>query len=350
MLELIDIVHSYDGTKILDGVSFQVNEDEVLCLLGSSGSGKSTILRLIAGFEKPLSGSILYNGENIVNEPVHKRNFGLVFQDYALFPHMTVYENVAFGLQMHNISGNDLENKVDQALRQIGMTGFKDRRVTELSGGEQQRVALARSLVVHPALMMLDEPLGALDYSLRQSLMRELKDILGKNGIPAIYVTHDREEAMSLADRIAILHNGRIIQSGTPEELFEHPVNVWCAEFLGFHNFIPGTVQEDGRIRITNFGNDIFYYDPKGSRDLNKNVKILLRSGIINASDQKEARPALVLKAAVLQSTYRGEYYDVFMKIDEDTEIILRSTEKLSPGENISLTFPADSVIVYENS
>ncbi len=350
MLELVDIVYNYGVTKLLDGVSFRLGEDEVMCLLGSSGSGKSTILRIIAGFEKPLSGSVLYNGKNIINEPVHKRNFGLVFQDYALFPHMNVYENVAFGLKMHGISGNDLADRVKQALLQVGMSGFADRRVTELSGGEQQRVALARSLVVRPSLLMLDEPLGALDYSLRQTLIRELKEMLGRNGIPAIYVTHDRDEAMSLSDRIAILHEGRILQTDTPEMLFDHPVNVWCAEFLGFHNFISGTVEPDGRIRIGNFGKNVYLDSPEENKYKSPEVSILLKSGYINQADKAAFPAKLVLDAVPEQNTYRGDYYDSVLKIDYDTKIILRSTEKLDPGEKVTVGFPESSLIIYEKN
>lgn len=347
MLELIDIVHSYGREKILDGVNFRVGEKEVVCLLGSSGSGKSTILRIIAGFENPDGGSVLYNGTNIVNEPVHKRNFGLVFQDYALFPHMTVYDNVAFGLKMHGISGSDLNNKVDQALKQVGMQNFRVRRVTELSGGEQQRVALARSLVVRPSLLMLDEPLGALDYSLRQTLIRELKDILGKNGIPAIYVTHDREEAMALADRIAILCNGRIIQDDSPEKLFDHPVNIWCAEFLGYHNFLTGKAAGDGKIRIGNFGKEVLLSD---QGDADGDVRILLKPGFVNLEDMAQSRAALVLDAVSIESTYRGDYYDVVLKIDANADITLKSVSKILPGERVKLRFDSDDLIVYQNN
>ena len=163
MLELRNIVHNYDGKPLLDGINFHVNNEEVLCLLGSSGSGKSTNLRLISGLEKPVSGDILYNGRSIINDPVHKRNFGMVFQDYALFPHMNVYENIAFGLKMKKLSVDEIEQNVSAALKQVGMEKFGSRKVTELSGGEQQRVALARSILVHQSLLMLDETLGAMD-------------------------------------------------------------------------------------------------------------------------------------------------------------------------------------------
>ncbi len=350
MLELIDVFYNYGGEKLLEGISFTVGENEVLCLLGPSGSGKSTILRIIAGFEKPISGSVLFNGKNIVDDPVYKRNFGLVFQDYALFPHMNVYENIAFGLKMHGTSGSDLNQKVRQALAQVGMENFSDRKVMELSGGEQQRVALARSLVVRPSLLMLDEPLGALDYSLRQNLILELKEILGKNGIPAIYVTHDQIEAMSLSDRIAILHGGRIIQTDTPERLFAHPVNIWCAEFLGFKNYVTGIVNGDGQICIRNFGKDICIPRPESGNFRDKNVKVLLKSGIINMSDQSDIPGKLDIDAVVLQNTYRGDYYDVLLKIDDHTEIIQRSTVKISPGAKVKVSFPENSLIVYENS
>lgn len=347
MLELRNIVHYYDGKKLLGGVNFSVGEDEVLCLLGPSGSGKSTILRIIAGFETPAEGEVLYNGRNILNDPVYKRNFGMVFQDYALFPHMNVYENIAFGLKMQRESGAELDLKVKNALSQVGMAGFAERKVTDLSGGEQQRVALARSLVVHPALLMLDEPLGALDYSLRQTLIGELREILGKNGIPAIYVTHDQNEAMSLSDRIAILHDGKIIQTDIPEKLFERPADPWCAGFLGFHNFIPGTVTADGHICVSNFSEKKIFSYPACPAAPGSPVTVLLKDGSVTASDSKDVKNSLTLEAIPVQNIYRGDYYDVQMKIDEKTEITLKNKEKLALDSKVYIFCSGEQIIVY---
>ena len=223
MLELQNIVKSYNHQPLLSGVSFEVREHEILALLGSSGSGKSTLLRIIAGLEYPESGHVVWDGMDITDVPPYKRHFSLMFQDYALFPHRTVAKNVAFGLRMQGLSRADIARKVSNALLSIRMESFANRSVTELSGGEQQRVALARALAPEPRLLLLDEPLGALDHSLRVVLLEEIRQTLHQQGMPSIYVTHDREEAFALADRLILLHQGKIVQSGSPQELFHSP-------------------------------------------------------------------------------------------------------------------------------
>ena len=347
MLELVDIVHNYDGIRLLDGVNFTVGENEVLCLLGPSGGGKSTILRIIAGFDKPVSGKVLYKGRNITNDPIYTRDFGMVFQDYALFPHMSVYENIAFGLRMKGVTDPELGKKVQNALEQVGMAGFSGRKVTDLSGGEQQRVALARSLVVRPSLLMLDEPLGALDYSLRQTLISELHDILGKNGISSIYVTHDRNEAMALSDRIAILHDGRIIQADTPEKLFAHPVDPWCANFLGFHNFIPGKIISGGTVSFMNFDKEVRMNSPVSGEHKDGDARILLKEGTFLSDGQTPGGDALVLDAVPQQNLYRGEYYDVTLKISDEVEVTFRSRAKVPLYRSLKVSCDAEDIIVY---
>ena len=347
MLELVDIVHNYEGVRLLDGVNFSVGENEVLCLLGPSGGGKSTILKIIAGFEKPESGKVLYHGRDITNDPIYKRDFGMVFQDYALFPHMSVYENIAFGLRMKRKTGEEIEKKVMNALDQVGMTGFAKRKVTDLSGGEQQRVALARSLVVRPSLLMLDEPLGALDYSLRQTLINELHDILGKNGISSIYVTHDRNEAMALSDRIAILHEGKIIQADTPEKLFARPVDPWCANFLGYHNFVAGKIISSETVSFCNFSGEVRVNAPICGNAESDDAMILLKEGTILAEGEAIGNNALALDAVPLQNLYRGEYYDVTLKINEETEITIKSKTKAPLGQSLKISFAGDDIIVY---
>ena len=242
MLEVREIHKTYEGQTLLAGVSFDVRSGEIVCLLGESGSGKSTLLRIIAGLEPCEAGKVYWHGTDMSAIPPHKRGFGLMFQDYALFPHRTVAENVAFGLRMQNLPKEDIEAKTLEALRAIRMEAFADRPVTELSGGEQQRVALARALAPNPRLLMLDEPLGALDHSLRLQLMEELREVLHASHKPAIYVTHDREEAFAVADRLLILHQGVIVQEGTAKELYEQPANAWIAGFLGLGNLVPGVV------------------------------------------------------------------------------------------------------------
>jgi spermidine/putrescine transport system ATP-binding protein len=269
MLTLTSITKSYESKPLLKGISFSVAPGEVVCLLGASGSGKSTILRIIAGLEEAESGEVAWDGVSLEDVPTHQRRFGLMFQDYALFPHLSVFENVAFGLKMQSgrtfnaesqrrrergdflkklgvltpwrFGGKDFETRVNECLELVHLSGFEHRRVTELSGGEQQRVALARALAPNPRLLMLDEPLGALDRALKESLLDELRHILHGTGIPAIYVTHDQQEAFALSDRIILLRDGQIAQAGTPAEVFAHPAEAWVASFLGLGNVVrPG--------------------------------------------------------------------------------------------------------------
>ncbi|NCP15641.1 ABC transporter ATP-binding protein, partial [bacterium] len=205
MLQLLDISKDYENKPLLRGISFTVTANETVCLLGASGSGKSTLLRIIAGLEPPDQGTVRWEERDLASVPAHLRNFGLVFQDYALFPHLSVFENIAFGLRMQNLPRPEIEQRVREAVAQVNLTGFEKRGVSDLSGGEQQRVALARALAPRPRLLMLDEPLGALDRALRERLQGELRGILHATGVPAIYVTHDQEEAFAIADRVLLL-------------------------------------------------------------------------------------------------------------------------------------------------
>ena len=249
MLEVKDIRKSYQGQPLLRSISFTVAAGETVCLLGASGSGKSTLLRIIAGLESPEQGQVLWAGGDLACVPPHRRFFGLVFQDYALFPHLTVAGNVAFGLKMLDLPQEEIHGRVIRTLDKVNLAGFEDRRVTDLSGGEQQRVALARALAPDPRLLMFDEPLGALDRNLRQQLMAELRRILRLSGVPAIYVTHDQEEAFFLADRVLLLHEGRILREGTPAEVWTDPGSVWAARFLDAGNVLQGAVLPGGKVR-----------------------------------------------------------------------------------------------------
>jgi ABC-type Fe3+/spermidine/putrescine transport system ATPase subunit len=242
LLEISDIEKTYENAPLLRGVSFSVDSGETICLLGRSGSGKSTLLRIIAGLETAERGNVFWEGVDISNTPVHRRGFGLMFQDYALFPHRTVGQNVAFGLRMQNLGEDEIESRTLEMLHLVHMESFANRKVTDLSGGEQQRIALARALAPRPKLLMLDEPLGALDKALKQTLLEELRDIIRSTHIPAIYVTHDQEEAFSIADRLVLLNSGRIEQIGSPEEVFRYPGSTWVATFLGLGNLIPAEV------------------------------------------------------------------------------------------------------------
>ncbi|MBI5822982.1 MAG: ABC transporter ATP-binding protein [Chloroflexi bacterium] len=251
MLELRNLVKSYEGTPLLRGISFTVSQGETICLLGASGSGKSTILRMIAGLDFPDRGAILLNNIDLAQTPPHLRDFGLVFQDYGLFPHLNVFDNIAFGLRMksikhkgHEVHKGEIDRRVYELLAQVNLVGFDSRKVTDLSGGEQQRVALARALAPQPRLLMFDEPLGALDRSLKEDLLNELRAILHQTKIPAIYVTHDQEEAFAIADRILVLHDGIIIRDAVPHEIWREPQSAVVAKLLGIGNVIEGEVVE----------------------------------------------------------------------------------------------------------
>jgi spermidine/putrescine transport system ATP-binding protein len=242
MLEVHHIFKTYEGKPLLNDISFRVDTGETICLLGASGSGKSTLLRIIAGLEDPDAGFISFNDIDLTSTPPHLRDFGLVFQDYALFPHLNVNDNVAFGLKMRRLPQVEITSCIAEALDMVNLQGFGLRKVTDLSGGEQQRVALARALATRPRLLMFDEPLGALDRTLREDLLNELRMILHRTQIPAIYVTHDQEEAFTIADRVLILHDGAIIREGTPADVWANPESAFVAKFLGLGNVIDGVV------------------------------------------------------------------------------------------------------------
>lgn len=240
MLDVQHIFKTYEGRLLLNDISFQVDTGETICLLGASGSGKSTLLRIIAGLEDADSGTVSFNGIDITRLPPHLRDFGLVFQDYALFPHLSVRENVAFGLKMRRWPEIETRERVVNSLEMVNLNGFEERQVTDLSGGEQQRVALARALATRPRLLMFDEPLGALDRTLREDLLQELRKILHQTTIPAVYVTHDQEEAFAIADRVLILHEGKVIRQGSPVDVWADPRSAFVARFLGLGRVVEG--------------------------------------------------------------------------------------------------------------
>ncbi len=246
LLKAHHLTKSFREGRFPDDISFAVGEGEIFCLLGPSGCGKTTLLRIIAGLEMPDSGKVLLEGRDIRDAPVHRRNFGLMFQDQALFPHKNVFQNIAFGLQMQRLPAEEIRERVTEVLHLVGMGGFEERDVNQLSGGEQQRVALARSLAPRPRLLMLDEPLASLDRTLRERLMNDLRTILKSAGVTAIYVTHDQQEAFAVADRVAIMDRGRKVQEGKPEEVYQRPATEFVARFLGLTNLLPGRVVETG--------------------------------------------------------------------------------------------------------
>ncbi len=277
MLEVRDLFKTYENKPLLRGISFSVAQGETICLLGASGSGKSTLLRMIAGLEFPERGHILFNQIDLAQTPPHLRDFGLVFQDYGLFPHLNIFDNIAFGLKMRNISSEKINPRVAEMLDLVNLQGFENRKVTDLSGGEQQRVALARALAPSPRLLMFDEPLGALDKSLKEDLLNQIRAILHKTKIPAIYVTHDQDEAFTIADRILFLHDGEIIRDGMPDEVWNHPNSVHAARMLGVGNILEGRMKnaEGGMINVeTRFG--VFKADCKHNHSAGDKVSLLI--------------------------------------------------------------------------
>ncbi len=314
MLEVIEIWKSFENQPLLCDLSLTVSAGEIVCLLGASGSGKSTLLRIIAGVEVPERGMIRWEGRDLSEIPAHRRNFGLVFQDYALFPHLTVAENVAFGLQMRRLPREEVQGRVQEVLRMVSLDGFDARRVTELSGGEQQRVALARALAPRPGLLMFDEPVGSLDRDLRQHLMGELRSILHSSHIPAIYVTHDQEEAFALADRVLLLHEGRIERNGTPPEVWRNPGSVWAARFLGAGNVVAGVQREDHRVD-TAFGKFTLAVDNPPAAG--EKVSLLIRpSGAVwPAGEDRSGLPLIAgrITAVISDITYIQERYKVLL-------------------------------------
>lgn len=321
MLEVIDLYKTYENQPLLKGISFSLAAGETLCLLGASGSGKSTILRIIAGLEQAEGGEVCWDGQSLENVPVHQRQFGLMFQDYALFPHLDVFKNVAFGLKMQNWPVAETKLRVTEVLEQMNLSAFAQRRVAELSGGEQQRVALARALAPRPRLLMLDEPLGALDRALREKLVEELRGILRQSGIPAIYVTHDQEEAFTIADKIILLHEGQIAQAGTPPEVFAKPANGWVASFLGLGNLVEGTVIASGV--ETSFGK----FQLKTDRQNGEKVTLLLRpqAQIVNSGE--------TLAGKVTDVIFRGQEFRVAL----ENGLYFYVTSAPKPGEMVKL-------------
>ena len=346
-LDVINLYKDFEDQPLLQGVNFHVESGETLCLLGSSGSGKSTLLRIIAGIETPDSGQVLWNGTDLIALPVYRRNFGLMFQDYALFPHLSVSENVAFGLRMQNLPPAAIAEKVNAALERVTMTAFAKRRVTDLSGGEQQRVALARALAPSPRLLMLDEPLAALDRSLRVELQAELREVLRQAGIPAIYVTHDQEEAVLLGDRLALLHGGRIVQAGETEAVYQHPANRWAAEFLGMTGLLEGTVTSLAPLTVRTACGELHPQPAPGGEipPVGEQVTLLVKP--VNLSPVGVAADGDQLTGTVDEVIFVGGHYRVRLRLCSGIVLDLFAMRKLKVEDQVSVLLePGDVVIL----
>ncbi len=329
--------HFAGGVGVLYGVSLEVNEGEILCLLGPSGCGKTTLLRIIAGLEQPDRGRVLFAGQDMADVPVHKRGFGLMFQDYALFPHKDVAANVAFGLRMQGLPRAEIERRVREALKMVNLEHLAHRDVHRLSGGEQQRVALARSLAPRPRLLMLDEPIGALDRTLRDRLLEELRRILAQVGVTVLYVTHDQSEAFAIADRVVLMYQGRVVQIGTPEEVYKRPATPWAARFLGMNNLLPGRWVAPGRVH-TPIGLLTVTGGGEGQ------VTVLIRP--------EAARPGRATEneigGVVIHRSFRGAFIHVRVRCAPDITLsfdLPTGTQVPAEGQAITLTIGKEGIV-----
>ena len=329
MPALLQVAHLQKSfaTAVLNDVSFEINADEIVCLLGPSGCGKTTLLRVIAGLETADEGTVSFAGRDLRDVPVHQRGFGFMFQDFALFPHKNVWANVIFGLRMQNLPPDQIRQQAQAALEMVGLSGFEQRDVHQLSGGEKQRVALARSLAPQPKLLMLDEPLGALDRQLREELMIEIRRILKAAHLTAIYVTHDQAEAFAVADRVVIMNAGRIEQIGTPVEVYARPASEFVARFLGLPNLIEGTViSQAANVAVIRTALGHLHIITDRAFKPNQAVMLLIRPDAAtldaNPFDAEsewfaETPQANVLEGELIDVAFRGRYQRVFLRVND---------------------------------
>ncbi|MFL0253197.1 spermidine/putrescine ABC transporter ATP-binding protein [Clostridium neuense] len=334
IINLKNITKKYDDNTVLNNLNLAVRRNEFITLLGPSGCGKTTTLNIIAGFETPDDGKIIFEEKEINSVPPYKRQINTVFQKYALFTHMNVYENVAFGLRIKKLPEKQIKEKIKTMLKMVELEGFEKRSTDSLSGGQQQRVAIARALVNEPKLLLLDEPLGALDLKLRKEMQLELKNIQKKLGITFIFVTHDQEEALTMSDTIVVLNKGIIQQIGTPEDIYNEPKNKFVANFIGVSNIVEGTMLEDYKV---NFYGINFNCVDKGF-DKNEKVDVVIRPEDIKISDKETGR----LQGKVVSVVFRGVHYEIKVEINNAVWII-HNTKHAIVGEEIGINiFPDD--------
>lgn len=341
IIELKNISKSFDGDVVLDHISLDIYDNEFITLLGPSGCGKTTTLRIIGGFEFPDSGDVIFMDERINEVPPHKRNVNTVFQRYALFPHLSVFENVAFPLRERKVPKKEIKEKVDQMLKMVMLSGFADRRVTSLSGGQQQRVAIARALVNQPKVLLLDEPLGALDLKLRKDMQQELKKIQKNTGITFVFVTHDQEEALSMSDTIVVMSEGKIQQIGTPSDIYNEPVNAFVADFIGESNIVDGIMLADYSVR---FGGQIFQCLDTGFSK-NEPVDVVVRPEDVDIVAPEKG----MLQGIVTSVTFMGVHNEVIVDID-GFKWMIQTTDSVDEGAHIGITLDPDAIHIMKKS
>lgn len=333
-LRHISKVYSDNGFKAVDDFNLEVKRGEFVTFLGPSGCGKTTTLRMIAGFEMPTSGEILLNGEDISQLPANKRPINTVFQRYALFPHMNIYDNIAFGLKLKKLPKEEIRKKVKRVLDMVDLEGFENRKISTLSGGQQQRIAIARALVNEPEILMLDEPLGALDLKMRQEMQLELKHMHDELGITFIYVTHDQEEALTMSDKIVVLSEGRIQQIGTPEDIYNEPQNAFVADFIGESNIFKGIMT--GHMKVRFCGGEFMGMDDVAEGTL---VDVVVRPEDVIITKPEDG----VVEGEVVSVIFKGMHYEVTVESGK-YEMVIRTTKCYSVGERIGMKLEPDGI------
>ena len=337
VIELKNLTKNFEDQQVLKGIDLTIHKNEFLTLLGPSGCGKTTTLRIIAGFEEPSGGEVLFDGVDISKIPSYKREVNTVFQKYALFPFLNVYDNVAFGLKIKKLDKAMIEHKVTQMLDLVGLSGFAKRDVTSLSGGQQQRVAIARALVNEPKVLLLDEPLGALDAKLRKEMQIELKKIQKEVGITFIFVTHDQEEALSMSDTVVVMNEGIIQQVGTPQDIYNEPENRFVASFIGESNIIEAVMKKD--LLVSFDGHDFECVD-KGFKE-NEDVEVVIRPEDIDIVKKKNAK----LIGTVESIVFKGVHHEIVVKT-EHRDYLIHTTDYFEPGLEVGLSFGPDDIHV----
>ncbi len=341
LIDLIDIRKTYDGEDALKRINLYIRDGEFLTLLGPSGCGKTTTLRLIAGFTMPTEGQILIDGKDVSTIPPYKRRVNTVFQKYALFPHLNVYDNVAFGLKIQKLPKAEIETRVGEMLEMVNLKGYGKRWIDQLSGGQQQRVAIARALVNRPQVLLLDEPLGALDLKLRKGMQIELKRMQQALGITFIYVTHDQEEALTMSDTIVVMNEGAIQQIGTPADIYNEPKNVFVAKFIGESNILPGIMKED---LLVNFdGLDFVCVDSGFAK--NEPVDVVLRPEDLDIVAPDDGPIKGVIKSVL----FMGVHYEFRIECNDVTYTV-HSTDYVAPGTRVAISIEPDAIHIMHKS